>query len=170
MAGVDLGGGGSKSHGKGAKKHKSKKRINIRIDMTPMVDVIMLLLTFFMLTTVFSTPQTMEINVPPENETKVEVGFEKLLTLRITPDGTIYYNKGIDMPKALAFQDLHKFLAQTLAAEPGLVCLLKVNREAKYEMMVDIMDEINIAGITRFSLAPFNEADERVVQKAKGSA
>jgi biopolymer transport protein ExbD len=168
MAGVDLGGGG-KSHGKGAKKHKSKKRINIRIDMTPMVDVIMLLLTFFMLTTVFSTPQTMEINVPPENDTKVEVPETKLLTLRVIPDGAIFYNKGIENPKMLTFNELQGFLKQTLAAEPGLICLLKVHREGKYEMMVNIMDEINIAGITRFSLAPFNDADERVVQKAKGA-
>ncbi len=168
MAGVDLGGGG-KSHGKGAKKHKSKKRISVRIDMTPMVDVIMLLLTFFMLTTVFSTPQTMEINVPPENDTKVEVAETKLLTLRVIPDGTIFYNKGFETPKMLTFNELQGFLTQTLAAEPGLICLLKVHREGKYEMMVNIMDEINIAGITRFSLAPFNEADERVVQKAKGA-
>ena len=170
MAGVDLGGGGSKSHGKGAKKHKSKKRINIRIDMTPMVDVIMLLLTFFMLTTVFSTPQTMEINVPPDTDVKVEVAETKLLTLRVIGDGTIFYNKGVENPKMLTFPELHNFLVQTLASEPGLICLLKVNRDAKYETMVNIMDEINIAGITRFSLAPFNEADERVVQKAKGSA
>jgi biopolymer transport protein ExbD len=169
MAGVDLGGGGSKSHGKGAKKHKNKKRINVRIDMTPMVDVIMLLLTFFMLTTVFSTPQTMEINVPPENDTKVEVAETKLLTLRVVPDGTIFYNKGIENPKKLTFAELQGFLVQTLAAEPGIICLLKVHREGKYEMMVNIMDEINIAGITRFSLAPFNDADERVVQKAKGA-
>jgi len=170
MAGVDLGGGGSKAHKKGAKKHKPKKRINIRIDMTPMVDVIMLLLTFFMLTTVFSTPQTMEINIPPENETKVDVPESRLLTLRVTGDGTIYYNKGIELPKTVAFQDLHNFLVETLKGEPGLICLLKVNRNAKYEIMVNIMDEINLAGITRFSLAPFIDADERVVLKAKGSA
>src|SRR5512137_3085720 len=94
MAGVDLGGGGSKSHGKGAKKHKSKKRISVRIDMTPMVDVIMLLLTFFMLTTVFTTPQTMEINIPPENQTQVEVAESSLITLRVIENGTIYYNIG----------------------------------------------------------------------------
>ena len=168
MAGVDLGGGG-KARGKGAKKGKTKKRINVRIDMTPMVDVIMLLLTFFMLTTVFSTPQTMEINVPPENDTKVEVAETKLLTLRVVPDGTIFYNKGVETPKMLTFNELPGFLTQTLASEPGVICLLKVHRDGKYEMMVNIMDEINIAGITRFSLAPFNDADERVVQKAKGA-
>ena len=149
--------------------HRKKGRVSVHIDMTPMVDVIMLLLTFFMLTTVFSTPQTMEINVPPENDTKVEVAETKLLTLRVVPDGTIFYNKGVETPKMLTFNELQGFLAQTLAAEPGVICLLKVHRDGKYEMMVNIMDEINIAGITPFSLAPFNDADERVVQKAKGA-
>ncbi len=60
---------------KGKKQKKSKKRIPVRIDMTPMVDVVMLLITFFMLTTVFNTPQTMEINLPPNNmDTSVRVG------------------------------------------------------------------------------------------------
>ena len=61
MAGADV--VESKSHTKGKKK---KKRAGVRIDMTPMVDVAMLLLTFFMLTTVFSKPQTMELNLPPD--------------------------------------------------------------------------------------------------------
>jgi biopolymer transport protein ExbD len=167
MAGVDLGsGGGSRKKGK---KRKAKKRISIRIDMTPMVDVIMLLLTFFMLTTVFSTPQTMEINIPPENETKVEVGESSLITLRVIADGTIYYNIGVEMPKLIAFKDLHQLLVESLKNNSKLICLLKVNRESTYDMMVNIMDEINLSGVTRFSLAPFTDADQRVIQKIKGA-
>jgi biopolymer transport protein ExbD len=166
MAGVDLGGGSKKGHkGKGK---KPKKRISVRIDMTPMVDVIMLLLTFFMLTTVFSTPQTMEINIPPE-DTKVEVAESTLLTLRVVKDGTIYFNKGFEMPKPLASDTLHTFLVRSLQQSPKLICLLKVEREGTYDQMVNIMDEINLAQITRFSLSPFTDADARVIQKVKGA-
>jgi len=168
MAGVDLGGGSKKGHGKGQGK-KPKKRINVRIDMTPMVDVIMLLLTFFMLTTVFTTPQTMEINIPPENQTQVEVAETMLLTLRVVEDGTIYYNIGVEMPKPIPFSALHQFFVDQLQQKPKLICLLKVNRKGTYDMMVNIMDEINLAGLTRFSLAPFTDADERVIQKIKGA-
>ena len=45
------------------KKYKKGKKIGVRIDMTPMVDVIMLLLTFFILTTTLNTPQIMQINL-----------------------------------------------------------------------------------------------------------
>lgn len=169
MAGVDLGGSGSRGHKKGGKKRKAKKRINIRIDMTPMVDVIMLLLTFFMLTTVFSTPQTMEINIPPENETKVDVPETSLLTLRVIENGIIYYNIGVNLPKEVAFKDLHQLLVESLKNNSKLICLLKVDRKGTYDMMVNIMDEINLAGVTRFSLAPFTDADARVIQKVKGA-
>jgi biopolymer transport protein ExbD len=52
------------------KGRKLSKRIGFHLDMTPMVDVAFLLLTFFMLTTTFSKSNTMEINMPPD---KVEV-------------------------------------------------------------------------------------------------
>jgi biopolymer transport protein ExbD len=166
MAGVDLGGGSKKGHGKGKKQ---KKRISVRIDMTPMVDVIMLLLTFFMLTTVFTTPQTMEINIPPEQDVKVDVPESYLLTLRVIENGTIYYNIGVNTPKAIAFKELHQFFIDHLKETPKLICLLKVNRKGTYDMMVNIMDEINLAGLTRFSLAPFTDADERVIKKVTGA-
>jgi len=54
-----------KSHGK---KRKKARRLGVRIDMTPLVDVAFLLLTFFMYTTTMSRPQTMEINLPPDKE------------------------------------------------------------------------------------------------------
>src|SRR2546422_2952419 len=71
MAGMD-GGSAPRGHEKKRKKHKRMRRLGVRIDMTPMVDVAFLLLTFFMLTTTMNRPQTMEINLPPSNTT-VEV-------------------------------------------------------------------------------------------------
>ncbi|HSH66918.1 MAG TPA: biopolymer transporter ExbD, partial [Bacteroidia bacterium] len=66
MAEVNTGDGGG--HGKHDKKRA--KKASTRIDMTPMVDLAFLLLTFFVLTSTFSKPKTMEINFPakPVNE------------------------------------------------------------------------------------------------------
>src|SRR5713101_1402247 len=99
MAAVET--GESRSHARTGKKRKKKRRTNIRIDMTPMVDVAFLLLTFFMLTTVFSKPQTMEINLPHE-ETTVDLAESNLMTLRIDSTGTIYWNMGTERPQMLA--------------------------------------------------------------------
>jgi biopolymer transport protein ExbD len=149
---------------KGKKRRKSR-RVGIRMDMTPMVDVAFLLLTFFMLTTVFSAPQTMEITLPPK-DVNVEVAETNLLTLRIVEDGSIYWNIGIEKPQKVEFKDLRTLLLDKNGANPKLITLVKVDRKAKYHNMVDILDEIQLANVQRFSLAPMLEADLKEVQRA----
>jgi biopolymer transport protein ExbD len=63
MGSVDL--GSDKPSGKKKGLKRPKRRISIRIDMTPMVDIAFLLLIFYMVSTIFSEPQAMEINLPP---------------------------------------------------------------------------------------------------------
>jgi biopolymer transport protein ExbD len=151
---------------RGKKKHKKKRRLGIRIDMTPMVDVAFLLLTFFMLTTTFSKPQTMEINLPP-GESKVEVAESNLLTLRIMDDGSIFWNIGVEPPKKIEFKDLHGLLVERSQSNPKLITLVKVDRKAKYKQMVDVMDELQVSNVTRFSLAPMLPQDKEEVAKVK---
>jgi len=161
MGAVDIGGG--RAHGKKG-KHKKKRRIGIRLDMTPLVDIAFLLLTFFMLTTVFSAPQTMEIALPPQN-TKVEVAESNLLTLRVMENGSIYWNLGVETPQKVEFKDLHKLLVDRNAANPRLINVVKVDRKAKYHDMVDMMDELQLSNVGRFSLAPMTDADLKAVAK-----
>lgn len=160
MAEVDV----KQSRGKQKHSKKKKRRIGIRIDMTPMVDVAFLLLTFFMLTTTMNKPQAMEINLPP-GEAKVDVPASNLLTLRISENGNIYWNIGTDKPEKVSNADLRKVLKEKNRANPKLITLIKVDRKGKYIMMVDIMDELNVADITRFSLAPFDDKDKQLIEK-----
>lgn len=146
------------------RKRRRMKRLGVRIDMTPMVDIAFLLLTFFMLTTVFSAPQTMEIALPPQN-TKVEVAESNLLTLRVMENGSIYWNLGVETPQSIEFKDLHKLLVDRNAANPRLINVIKVDRKAKYHDMVDIMDELQLSNVGRFSLAPMTESDLKAVEK-----
>ncbi len=163
MAGL----GGEMAPSSGRKKSGKKKmrRLGIRIDMTPMVDIAFLLLTFFMLTSVFRRPQTMEINMPPK-EVEVEVAESNLLTLRVVADGNIYWNMGIEPPQPVAFKDLRKLLESFNEANPKLVTLIKVDRKSKYFNMVDVMDELQLARVNRFSLAELKQGDFKVLEKA----
>jgi biopolymer transport protein ExbD len=163
MAGMD-GGAAPRGHDKKKKKHKKMRRLGVRLDMTPMVDVAFLLLTFFMLTTTMNRPQTMEINLPPE-KTTVEVAQSNLLTLRVKEDGTIYWNIANDPPVKVEYKELRKLMMQQMAANPKLITLIKVDRKGKNHMMVDIMDEMNLANIQRFSLAPMLDADKAILAK-----
>ncbi|MEP7264109.1 MAG: biopolymer transporter ExbD [Bacteroidota bacterium] len=91
MAEVQSNDGGEKG---GKHKKKRAKKNSTHIDMTPMVDLAFLLLTFFMLTTTFGKPKTMEITMPvkPENETKNEVN--NALTILLTGDDKVYWYFG----------------------------------------------------------------------------
>lgn len=91
---TDDGGGGGKHAKKRAKKSSTK------IDMTPMVDLAFLLLTFFVLTSTFSKPKTMEINFPAEPEDKkMETKVNNALTFLMTKDDGIYYYNGEFYPE-----------------------------------------------------------------------
>ena len=155
-----------KKAGKG-KKRKKARRLGIRIDMTPLVDVAFLLLTFFMYTTSMSRPQTMEINLPPQN-VSVDVAMSNLLTLRVKDDGTIFWNMGVDKPEKIDFKGLRPFLRLRVTQNPKLITLLKIDRKGKYHMMVDIMDELNLADITRFSITPMQDGDKQILAKVSG--
>lgn len=165
---ADVGGGGApRGHDK-KKKGKKKRRLGVRVDMTPMVDVAFLLLTFFMLTTTMNRPQTMEINLPPDVKVKVEIAQSNLLTLFVNEKGTMFYGIGdfkSSVPEKIAFKDLRATLKQKNQENPKLVTLIKIDRKGKYTNMVDIMDELNLANVTRFSLAPMADADKALLDK-----
>src|SRR5260221_4912575 len=98
------------------------RRLGVRIDMTPMVDVAFLLLTFFMLTTSMNRPQTMEINLPPE-KTTVEVAESNLLTLLMKDDGSIFWGTGdlkTGPPHKVEMKDLQELIIQQLQQNPKL--------------------------------------------------
>lgn len=88
MAEIAEGGGGG--HGKGGKKRAKKQ--STRIDMTPMVDLAFLLLTFFVLTSTFSKPKSMELTfpVPPENPEK-QPPIKNAVTFLLTKDDRVFY-------------------------------------------------------------------------------
>jgi len=164
MAGADVGGDGG-GHRKKKSKRKPPKRMSIRIDMTPLVDVAFLLLTFFMLTTAFRKPQTLEINLPPK-ETNVKVAESNMMTIRVDKDMNLYWNMGFDLPHKLKTNDLRKFLEQKAVEHPKLIVLIKIDRESRYHMMIDIIDELNLANLTRFSITPMTDIDKKEMSKA----
>ena len=88
-----------------ASKRKKMKRVGFHLDMTPLVDITFLLLTFFMFTTTMATPQVMEMRVPPESQKEIEVVEDQLLSIFVSSEGEIYWRIARDDPEALALQD-----------------------------------------------------------------
>jgi len=153
----------------GSSRKRKRKRVGVRLDMTPMVDVAFLLLTFFMLTTVFARPQAMEINLP-ESDEQVDVQESKVLTLRVGADNQLYWNMAQGEPQRLAFDELNGILVRQGRGIPGLIVLVKVDRMADYTATVDILDELHLADLSRFSLAPMMADDVTAIRAAGGEA
>ncbi len=149
----------------GGKKPK-KARASVQIDMTPMVDIAFLLLIFFMVTTVFRTPQTMELNIPPSKDDKVEIAESNVLTLRLMEDQKTYFNIGKDLPEEIEFDEIVQLIHDEVEANDKLVTLIKIQRSASYNQMVNIMDEMQVGEIDRFSITTM-EQDE--VEEVFGS-
>ena len=94
MASIDSGGGDSHKKGPGVKK---AKKLSTRVDMTPMVDLGFLLITFFIFTATLSTPTTMDLNMPKESDKKedeTKIKQSGALTIMLAKDNQVYYYEG----------------------------------------------------------------------------
>lgn len=168
MGAVDVGGG--KKQG-GAGPSWKRPRMAIRIDMTPMVDIAFLLLIFFMVTTVFRLPQAMEMLLPESNpneaQQNVKVFEKKLITVLVMDTDSLAYFIGSDPPRPLAWDSLRSILRerQDLYAD-SVVVLTKIHRKARYEAMVNVVDEFNVVGITRFSIDRYTTWEDSLLRAA----
>ncbi len=159
------GGGGNKGG-----KVRSKKA-STRIDMTPMVDLAFLLLTFFMLTTTFNKPQTMEITMPekPKKEDKPPlVNEKKVLNLVLGKNDKIFWYIGITNPKVeitnFSKDGVRKILLQKNAEIRDMIVLIKPDETSTYKNMVDILDEMNISNIARYALVDIAPSDKELIK------
>ncbi len=168
---ADLGGGGG--HKKKGAKVRSKKG-STRIDMTPMVDLAFLLLTFFVMTTTLNKPQTMEITMPEKpkpGDEMPEINEKNVLTLVLGENDKIYWYVGITNPVVevsnFSASGIRKTLLAKKAELPKLVVLIKAMDESKYKNMVDIMDEMNISTVQRFALVDITPIDVELVKESQ---
>lgn len=162
-------------HGKKGKKKRSKK-VSTRVDLTPMVDLGFLLVTFFMLTTTFSKPQTMEINMPvkPKGEVVAEeqnaVKASKALTILVGESNKVFWYQGLpgdgNEPTLTDYsQDgIRRVLLEKNATVKDLVVLIKPTNDACYKNVVDILDEMNISDIKRYALVDVTPEELEIIK------
>src|SRR5216117_1615862 len=118
---------------KGFGLQRKKRRVGIRIDMTPMVDVAFLLLIFFMVTTVFRTPKALEINLPPK-DIKQDVGKSKTFLIRILADGRLYWQDGASTaPWTRSSVAEIKNVLKPYAGNAEKIMVVNIDRESELE-------------------------------------
>lgn len=146
-------------------KKPQKKRVPIRIDMTPMVDVAFLLLTFFMLTTQFKPPEEVDV-ILPESNSVIKLPESDVITLTISDKGEIYMGVDSQYLRASLFGDENRLrmavqvdlptlsnkLIEARTRNPKLRTVLKCDKEAEYGVVMDVMDTLLKTNISRFNL------------------
>jgi biopolymer transport protein ExbD len=202
--------------GKGGKKRA--KKLPPHMDMTPMVDLMMLLITFFMLTTSMSKPKVMDITLPDKitdpNQEAPKISASRTLNIILGPENKIYWYPGgvkpedynnlpplmetdfsatgirqllLERNRAL-FKKIDDFNQQVISGkieisqdsvagairslknidDTGPIVLIKAYKAANYGNFVDILDEMNICGIARYTFVDIAWYEEKMVEFASG--
>jgi len=169
---MDTSGGGHKK-GPGVKK---SKKLSTRVDLTPMVDLGFLLITFFIFTTTMSQPTAMPLYLPkdvqkPEEQNKVKASA--VITLMLGKENQIYYYEGDDPTKIKGsnFKDVRDVvLDKKRRTDPkDFVVVLKPTVDATYRNTVDIIDEMTIDGVKRFAMVDISPAEYKIIQATEAA-
>ncbi|MDQ2751883.1 MAG: biopolymer transporter ExbD [Bacteroidota bacterium] len=175
MAEMDTSGGGGHKKGPGVKKGK---KLSTRVDMTPMVDLGFLLITFFIFTTTISQPTTLKLNLPqdiknPEEQTKTKASGA--LTIMLGKDNNVFYYEGELAPgasnfKSTNFKDVRNvIIAKKESTKPDdFMVVIKPDDESTYKNVVDLLDEMTINVVKRYALVDISPAEEQLVKKTEG--
>lgn len=159
---------------KAGKKPRARKH-GFHLDMTPMVDLAFLLLTFFMLTTTFAKPRVMQLTMPVPDKHTTKVASHGAMTIVLGKNHQVHYYFGLYAPAdpSVAVPTLHtadfgpQGIRQVLLAfgrqEPKGTVLIKSDAHAVYRDMVDILDEMNITDQSKYALTDLNATDRQLL-------
>lgn len=170
MAEMDTSGGGGHKKGPGVKK---AKKASTRVDLTPMVDLGFLLITFFIFTTTISQPTAMKLFLPKDTDKPEEQNKAKesgALTLLLGKNHNVYYYEGQLDPSASNFKSstMKQIRDEIISKKRStnkddLVIVIKPSVESTYKDVVDILDEMTINAIPRYALVDISDVEGKLV-------
>jgi biopolymer transport protein ExbD len=151
-------------------------KLSTRVDLTAMVDLAFLLITFFMLTTTLAKPRAMSIAMPVGDPGPVKESNTLTLCLG-TNDQLIWYTGTNEAPKELAVTGFKKNeirlvlmnRAQEILNETGqkLMVLIKPSDKSHYENLVDVLDELHITNVPFYAIVDISKEDIARLQENK---
>ena len=194
---------------KGGKKKGKQKKMHIHVDFTPMVDMNMLLICFFMLATTMSKPQTMEISMPTNDKVEKGTQISELRAVTVLPGGNneLYYYVGqpdyenlsslkqtnytasglraflISRNKAvveklaelrqkrqnleITEQEYDEQSAEIKKDKSSPIVVIKPSDQSNYKNLIDVLDEMQICGISIYAIVDITEEDVAFIENAK---
>jgi hypothetical protein len=157
------------------KKIQNKKPI--RVDMTPMVDLGFLLITFFMFTTNFSKPNAINFSNPPKNDIKIisDIDIRNSITFILGKDGRVFYYQAekkdlnnhslteVSFDKAQVAKTIEAAKAKA-PIKDNFTVIIKPADDSQYKTMVDMLDEMTITKSERYGISEMNDKEKELYQ------
>src|SRR5688500_13862407 len=137
--------------------------------MTPMADLAFLLLTFFILTTTFNKPKTMEVNMPDkvqDEKEQTKINEKDILNLILSKDDKIYRSIGLTPPVSetnYSSNGVRKELLEHTRTNNRMLVLINAEDDSRYENIVNILDELDITEIQRYAIVEYTDQDKAIV-------
>jgi len=118
-----------------------------RIEIIPMIDVIFFLLVFFMISTLSMTVNRgVPVNLPKAASSQQEL--RESVNITVTREGELFLNK-----EPMTLQELGQRVQAGLAKDPELLAVINADDQALHGAIVDVMDTIRLAGVSRLAIA-----------------
>ncbi len=130
---------------------KKMKRVGVKIDMTPMVDVAFLLLIFFMSTSQFDPPQKVPVSIP-DSHSNLKVPESNVLILSIAKDNQLLWQVGKNPQEFTDMASLEQLVTEQRRRNPMLRVAIKADKESDYGTMEDVMGIMQKTNTITFSL------------------
>lgn len=124
---------------------EGRSRIQTHLDMAPLIDVVFLLLIFFMLTSTFLVPEAIDLALPKSKS--AEVSDPPPITLTLDHSGVLTVNGN-----RVQLENLHTILAPLLKTDVGRAVALKSDARTAVQQLIEVMDEVRAAGGNNIAL------------------
>ncbi len=153
---------------------KKKRRVGVRIDMTPMVDIVILLLIFYMTTTSFKPPEAKAVTLP-QSHSQIELPDKDVINITVTKADSIFVDflqkenimlEGREVTTTVRkvaeadVYNVHSLINRARAVNLRALIVIKADRDASYGVMDAIMKSMSENELTRFLIITDNEAEE----------
>ncbi|MEO6455542.1 MAG: biopolymer transporter ExbD [Ginsengibacter sp.] len=141
------------------------KRLSTRVDLTPMVDLGFLLITFFIFTTTMSQPTAIKLIMPDDTGTAMPIKRDGALTLLPAVNGTIYYYEGnfeeADL-KGTTLKEVRNVIIdkKRRTTSNDLFVIIKPSKASVYGDIVNVLDEMTINNVNRYAIVDITEKEE----------
>ena len=127
-------------------RNRNREEEDASIDMTPMLDIVFIMLIFFIVTTSFVKEAGIQVNKPEANQANKEPSANIFIAIRDT--GEVWMDK-----RQVDVERVGANIERMLAEQPTDVVVIQADKKAEHGVVVEVMDQVKEAGIDKISIA-----------------